>query len=188
MLTFVIQTNAQSSEIALALLRWNPSLRLTLQKNGTAADIDNSHGRLTVQARLPAAPQNVRNAAVYILQLTDVLTLQEQLLAELNAHLEVLRGDGSTLIVALPSVPEPGSVHPEVEITARSWDLARSQLNSESDFEISDLENVINGVQDGSGKLIVVNKLRSQSSTTLALAIKYESDFGDLYSAMPQLT
>jgi hypothetical protein len=188
MLTYVLQANAQSSEIALALLRWNPSLRLTLQKHGIVPEIDNSHGRLTVQTRAPASTQNVRNAAVYILQLTDVLTLQEQLLAELKAHLEVLRGDGSTLIIALPSVPEPGSVHPEVEITARSWDLARSQLNNESDLEISDLENVINSVQDGSGKLVVVNKLRSQSSTTLALAIKYEPDFGDLYSAMPQLT
>jgi hypothetical protein len=142
---------------------------------------------LTVQTRAPASIQNVKDAAVYILQLTDATTLREQLNAELNAHIGVLRGDGSTLIIALPFVPEPGSVRPDVELTARLWDLSRSQLINESDLEVGDLESVINSVQDGSGKLVVVNKLRSRSCTTLAVGIKYESDLGHLYSAAPLL-
>ena len=140
-----------------------------------------------MQTRAPAAAQSVKDAAVYILRLMDVSTLREQLVAELNAHLQVLRGNGSTLIIELPFVPEPGSVDPNVEVTARLWDLSRSQLTNECDLEVGDLESVINSVQDGNGKLVIVNKLRSRSSTTLAVGIKYEPDFGSLYSATPLL-
>ncbi len=140
-----------------------------------------------MQTRAAAAAQSVKDAAVYILRLTEVSTLREQLVAELHAHLHVLRGNGSTLIIELPFVPEPGSVDPNVEITARLWDLSRSQLTNECDLEVGDLESVINSVQDGSGKLIVVKQLRSRSSTTLAVGIKYEPGFGGLYSATPLL-
>ena len=108
-------------------------------------------------------------------------------MAELNAHLPALRANGSTLIVEVPFVPEPGSVDPNVEASARLWDLSRSQLTNESDLEVADLESVISGVKDASGKLIVVNKLHSRSSTTMAVGIKYESGFGGLYSAAPLL-
>lgn len=140
-----------------------------------------------MQSRAPASTQIIKDAAVYILRLTEASTLREQLLAELRAHLQVLRGNGSTMIIELPFVPEPGSVDTNVEISARLWDLSRSQLTNENDLAVGDLESVINSVQDGSGKLVVVNKLRSRSSTTLAVGIKYESGLGDLYSATPLL-
>lgn len=110
--------------------------------------------------------------------------LRDQLNAELKAHLHVLRSNASaTLIVELPFAPEPGSVDPSVEAAARLSTLSRSQLMNEVDLDVDDLEDLINRVRDGSGKLVVVHKLRSRRSATMAVGVKYESASSGLYSA-----
>ena len=183
-----MQANAQSADVVSALAKWNSSLQLVIQITDPALRIDDSGGRFTVQRRALAATQTVKDAAVYLLRLTDSPTLREQLLAELNAHLHVLRANSSsTLILALPFLPEPGSVEPEVEATARLWDLSRLQLNNESNLELSDCIELVNSVQDSGGRLVVINKLRSRSSSTAAVGVKYEASLNEFYSISPSL-
>lgn len=88
-------------------------------------------------------------------------------------------------MLALPFLPEPGTVDPDVEAIARSWDLSRLQLTNEGGLETNDLMMLINGVQDSCGRLVVTNKLQSRSSATLTVCVKYEAwpacSIDDLY-------
>ena len=130
--------------------------------------------------------QSVKGAALYILRLTDASRLRDHIVAELKAHLPVLRASASsTVLLALPFVPEPGSVNVDVEATARLWDLSRQQLTNEADLEVDDLVALIGSVQDARGRLVVINKLRSRTSATMAVGIKYEPKVDDLYSSTP---
>lgn len=195
---FPLQANAQSTEVATALAKMHSSLRFIVQMNEPASNTDGiisarrldavGGRRLTMQSRAPAAVQPVKDAAVYILRLTESSSLREQVIAELNVHLQVLSANASsTLILALPSLPEPGTVDPDVEATARLWDLSRMQLTNECDLEVSDLVELINSVQDSRGRLVVVNKLCSRNSTTMAVGVKYEACIDGFYSVEPLL-
>lgn len=195
---FHIQVNAQSTEVATALAKMHSSLRFVVQMNEPASSTDGivsdrgldavTGRRITIQRRAPAAVQSVKDAAVYILRLAASPSLREQVLAELNVHLHVLRANtSSTLILALPSLPEPGTVDPDVEATARLWDLLRMQLTNECELEVSDLVELINSVQDSRGRLVVVNKLCSRNSTTMVVGVKYEALIDGFYSVEPLL-
>jgi hypothetical protein len=187
---FPMQVNAQSTEVATALAKMHSSLRFIVQMNEPASSTDGiinarrldaiGGGRLTMQSRAPAAVQSVKDAAVYILRLTESSSLREQVIAELNVHLHVLRANASsTLILALPSLPEPA--------TARLWDLSRVQLTNGCELEVSDLVELINSVQDSRGRLVVVNKLCSRNSTTMVVGVKYEACIDGFYSVEPLL-
>lgn len=138
--------------------------------------------RIAVQQRAPGAPQTVKNAAVYILRLpapspgVPSHTLLAQILAELRAHLSVLRANHSavTLVLAPRLLPEPGSVNPDVEATARLHDLSRLQLTNEGEMEIGELVKMVNSVHDSMGWLVVVNKLRLNNTAMMALGVKYQ--------------
>jgi hypothetical protein len=148
---------------------------------GTVEAADSIRSRITVQRRTPAANQTVNDAAVYILRLsTPSLSLRAQVLAELNAHLAVLRANAlATLILAAPLLPEAGSVQPDVEAMARSRDLSRLQLTNECELEVEELTELVNSVCDSRGRLIVFNKLRSRSGATVAVRVKYEPTLMD---------
>lgn len=137
---------------------------------------DSIRSRITVQRRMPATLQTVTDAAVYILRLTTPsLSLRAQILAELNAHLGVLRANAlANLILAPPLLPEAGTVEPDVEAMARSRDLSRVQLTNEGELEVDELSEMVNSVCDGRGRLVVANKLRSRLGATVAVAVKYE--------------
>ena len=144
------------------------------------------HGsQIVVQKRAPGAQQTVKDAAVYILQLpprTEGLankTLSARILAELKAHLGVLRANASaTLLLAPRLLPEPGTVEPAVEASARVRDLCRLQLANEREMEIGEIVEMVNTVHDDVGRLVVVNKLRSRDSESVAMGIKYQA-YGD---------
>lgn len=165
---------------------------MTLQSSDSfnTADLNDPSGRFATQTRAPAAAQSIKDATVYILRLRAASSPRETLIAELQAHLQVLRDSASgTLILELPVMPEPGILDANVEASARLWDLSRSQFtNGEGDLDVDDLDGLIGSISDGSGRLVIVNKLRSRSSTTMAIGIKYESSFGGLFSAPVLLT
>ena len=139
---------------------------------GNAEDVG---GRIKVQKRMPAAVQVVKDAAVYILRLTTP-SPPAQILAELSAHLGVLRANAlATLILAPPLLPEPGTVDLDVEAMARLRDLSRLQLTNECGLELDELIEMINSVHDSRGRLVVVNKLRSRNSATMALGVRYQA-------------
>ncbi len=195
---FPLQANAQSTEVAMALAKMHSSLRFIVQMVEPASSTDSivsaerldavGGRRFTIQSRAPAAVQPVKDAAVYILRLTESPSLRQQVIDELNVHLPVLRANASsTLILALPALPEPGTLDPDAEATARLWDLSRMQLTNECELEVTDLVELINGVQDSRGRLVVINKFYSRNSTTMVVGVKYEACIDGFYSVEPSL-
>lgn len=169
----------------MALAKMYPSLQFVVQmiepgqsNNGLVGveKVEDYCGRITVQKRMPAAAQVIKDAAVYILRLaTTWPSLPTQILAELSAHLDILRANASaTLILAPPLLPEPGTVGQNVEATARLRDLSRLQLINESGLELGELKEIVNRVHDSRGRLVVINTLRSRNGVAVALCIKYE--------------
>ena len=139
--------------------------------------------RITVQKRVPGTPQTIKDAVVYIIRLPAPSAgmpshaSPAKILAELRAHLGVLRANRTsvTLILAPRVLPEPGTVDPDVEAVARLRDLSQLQLANEHEMEMGELVEMVNSVHDNMGCLVVANKLRSRNSTTVALGIKYRA-------------
>lgn len=148
---------------------------------------DVSSSRITIESRLPGTPQTVCDAAVYILSIPPSSShlfssqpgavprcFRSRITAELKAHMDVLSASNGTLIISTgPVLPEPGTVDPEIEAVARLRDLSLFQLFNEYEIEMLELVELVNGVVDGSGQLLVVNQLRSRRKVIVALCVKY---------------
>lgn len=178
----------------MALAETYPSLRFVVQLApeifGTGEWGDNVDGRVTVQERRPASVQAVTNAAVYLLRLTTSFApLPARLLAELRAHLDVLRENAAaTLILTVPLLPEPGVVSPDTEVKARLRNLSRLQLTNQYELEGGELLEAIKSVGNSSGRLAVVSKLRCPQSSLVALGLKYQSYADRPHTAEPLMT
>ncbi|KAG0650487.1 O-methyltransferase [Hyphodiscus hymeniophilus] len=137
--------------------------------------------RITVQKRIPDSLQTVSDAAVYIVSVpspsptlsSHIIT--ERLASDLRAHLGVLRANCSaTLILTMCPLPEPSTVDPDIEASARQRDLTLFQLANDHRLELTEVENIINDIWDTMGRLAIVNKLRSWKDATIALGVKYQ--------------
>lgn len=116
-------------------------------------------------------------------------SLPSYIQAELRGHLGVLRAKASaTLLVLLRScvLPESGSADPNVEAAVRLHGLASLQLGlSDHDsrqqqpqprwLEMAELVRLVEGVEDGAGRLAVVNKLRSRTGAAVVVNVKYQA-------------
>ena len=159
-----------------------PAQDNTTTSTGTTPD-SNASGRIVVQERPPASTQPIKDAAVYILRLSTPPvshnaedTLANTLLAELHAHLGVLRANkNATLILAPPLLPDPGPNATRAESMARVRDLCRLQLLDWYDLEAGELVQLLDGVRDESGRLEVVSTLQSPHCASVALAVKYQA-------------
>ena len=132
-----------------------------------------------IQHRTPGALQNVENAAVYILHLpgpslsTLSTSLAAQITAELRVHFNILRANSSvTLVLVARLLPEPGTMDADVEALTRMHDLWLLQMTNNRALEISQLLELIDGVRDGAGRLVVVHKLSSRRHSTVALEVQ----------------
>ncbi|KKK27043.1 hypothetical protein ARAM_005679 [Aspergillus rambellii] len=137
---------------------------------------------VSVQQRAPATPQLVSDAAVYILNLpspspsTSFSSLFGRIMAELRAHLDILRANPAATLVLIPRLlPETGTVNPEVEASARLRDLSLLQLANERELELAELLNMLHSVSDNMGRLVVVNKLQSRDSVAIVLEVRYQT-------------
>lgn len=137
--------------------------------------------RLKVEKRARGTAQAVKNAAVYILGPrlpgpgAAANALRQRILAELKAHLAVLRQNPSATLILAPRVlPESGAVEADVEMESCLRDLSLLQLSNEREMEMTELLEAIHNVHDSVGRLVVVNKLVSRNSATVALDIKYQ--------------
>jgi hypothetical protein len=140
------------------------------------------HGSITYTTRLPGSVQTAADAAVYIMHLpyTEAATpsraIASAILAELHAHLPVLRSSGGVMLILTPRLlPEPGSLpNPEVEAMARARDLTLLQLANAREMELTELLQLIERVQDGVGRLSVTKKLRRRNNLVAALLVNYQ--------------
>ncbi|MCJ1251841.1 hypothetical protein MMC30_009079 [Trapelia coarctata] len=149
--------------------------------------------RITVQQRTPGTLQSVYDAAVYILRLPSPSPgvpshlLPARIIAELRAHMGVLRASSSaTLVLTARLLPEPGTVDPDVEAIARLRDLSLLQLANEREIEVLELMDILNSVRDSMGRLVLVNKLRSHNNATVALEVRYQA-YADRHDLPPAL-
>lgn len=115
-------------------------------------------------------------------------SLPPQIIAELKAHLGVLRASSdSRLILTARLLPETNTVDPEVAAMARLRDLSLLQLANERELEMVDCMNILNSVSDGIGRLALVNKLRAWNNATVAFEVRYQA-FDDPHKFWPGAT
>ncbi|ORY69639.1 uncharacterized protein BCR38DRAFT_419679 [Pseudomassariella vexata] len=176
----IVEMGGHSTSTAENLARLYPTLHFVVQMSESPTPTPDVSGgemdssRITVTNRAPGTRQTATNAAVYILHLAS--SPASVILAELRIHLGILRASsGIMLIFTSRLLPEPGCVSlPGADTSARARDLALLQLANEGEMEMVELLDMIDSVCDSSGKLVVINKLRSPSSLVAALVVKYQ--------------
>ena len=136
--------------------------------------------RVTVQHRTPGAPQNVEDAAVYIYHVPEPSlsplssSLAAQITAELRAHFKILRANKNvTLVLIARLLPEPGTMDADVEALARMHDLWLLQMTNSRALETAQLLELLDGVRDSAGRLVVVRGHSSRSHFTVALEVQF---------------
>jgi hypothetical protein len=149
------------------------------RESSLAGKTADTASRITIQHRALGAPQDVDDAAVYILHLpapslsTPSTSLAARITAELRAHFNILRANSSaTLMLLARLLPEPGTVDADVEAFARTHDLWLLQMANDRALETSQLLEILDAVRDGTGRLVVVNKLSSRRHFTVALEVQ----------------
>lgn len=206
-LTFHVshQVSTHSITTAKTLARLNPSLQLTIQvahtlpTNGatslqplvqdlskTDRGADNVSRRIVVQHRIPTSPQTVKDAAVYLLNLPSLSaavggkSLRQRILAELRTHAEILRMNTSATLILLSDLlsDNAGTYDGDVKATAQFRDLSLWQMTNGWGMDLAELMDLVNGLQDGMGQLVINDKLRLRNGATVALYVRYQSKWG----------
>ncbi|KAL4987681.1 hypothetical protein BDW68DRAFT_197225 [Aspergillus falconensis] len=126
--------------------------------SSTTPTLQNSN--ITIQHRPPTTPQPITSANLYILHLPSpsptipFASLATHILAELRAHLDILRSNPSAALILTPRLlPEPSAVYSEVEASARLRDLTLLQLANEREIELAEWMNLLDSVSDNMGRL-----------------------------------
>ncbi|OGE53300.1 hypothetical protein PENARI_c008G11993 [Penicillium arizonense] len=195
----VVEVGARSTERAVALASQYPTLCFTVQvnqigdspltgKESLPAFLDKTRQvrptpRVTVQQRVLGSQQLVFDAAIYIVNLPLPIpgmkssSLATQTSAELKAHLDVLRMNRlATMVLVAPYLSESDNESMEAEALMRIRDLSLLQLLNDQELGISKLVNLVSGVSDGEGRLVLVNRVKSPGKHgTVALEIKYQA-------------
>jgi hypothetical protein len=198
----IVEVSAQSCTLSQALAVSYPALHFIVQaptrvkaRHQSVTPLGSYHeqlqddelgtSRIVIQSRVPGTPQTVQDAAVYILHMPTSSTLLLQtdvarclsawVLAELRAHIDVLKASSQpTLILATGSIlPEPGTTDLSMEAIARLRDLSLFQLAGTCEMEMAELLELVNTVGDDTGRFVVVNQLRCRGNAVVALCVKY---------------
>lgn len=150
--------------------------------------------RVVVQHRPQGTMQFITDAAVYILHLPSPSPSQSfqdvagQVAIELSAHMDVLRSNPASSALLLARVlPQPGSVDPVTESSARLRDLSLMQLVNGREMEPVEIMEIIRVLQDRTGGLVLTGELRSPSSSIVALEVRYQSDHSNQNSRRPSV-
>lgn len=152
--------------------------------NDNSSTSSSSGVNISVTYRSAGMPQDVKDAAVYILHLPTASPRPSPggsaamlIQSELRSYLDLLRINGSVVIVLTTRLlPEPGSpCGPEVEAVARARDLCMLQLANEGEMEMTEVLEMIESIRDGVGKLVVTSQLRSYNNLVVALVVKHQA-------------
>ncbi|KIA75629.1 hypothetical protein HK57_00561 [Aspergillus ustus] len=141
--------------------------------------------RVTVQSRTAAAAQTVLSAAVYILRLPSPspllpwTSIRSQASLELQAHIQVLRNQPtSRLILTALVLPLPGTVDRGAEAMVRLRDMSLLQLSSERQPERLEIVELLTGVRDSAGGLVLNREVQGPSSAVVAFEVRYQASNG----------
>jgi hypothetical protein len=180
------QVAAHSTEVAVAIADVAPAIHIVVQliqpaavHNKTTSLVDEArrdiNDRIEIHKKISVGVQLVTDASIYILRLEMTSSMRSVLLAELTAHLGLLRANpAATLIVAPPLLLEPGIAGSNREAQGRLRDLYYYQLTGEYELELNELIRMIKSTHDKHGRLVVINQLRCGSGATGAVSVKYE--------------
>lgn len=183
----------------MALLQLKPGMRYVVQLQETDEDessqahktpwtktglmgpqgCEHLDSRIVIQHRKIGVQQHIGNAAVYIIRIPwplafGALSVREQLVKELKAHISVLRSNpNARLLITASLVPEPGAVEPRVEEIARFHNLALWRLANEATLDASAIVEVVSSVADCGGRLVVVNKATSRTDSLVLFEVEY---------------
>lgn len=72
-------------------------------------------------------------------------------------------------------LPAPGTVDLNTEAAARLRDLTLLQLANGRQAEIAEMVDVLNGVRDNAGGLVLTNEIRSPTSPLVAFEVRYQA-------------
>ncbi|KAJ5245020.1 hypothetical protein N7489_005116 [Penicillium chrysogenum] len=170
---------AQSTERVITLANQYPSLHFTVQLQSDKYDkCRTPNPRITISHRQPGSPQPILNAAVYILNFpfpapgSPCTSFATQVTAELRAHLPALKLNRSaTLVLTAPSLSDSA----EGVTLTRIHNLSLQQLAMQPQLGKSEVLDLLNGVNDGEGRLALVNQVRSVGKYgVVALEVKYQ--------------
>ncbi|KAI1810488.1 hypothetical protein GGS20DRAFT_579836 [Poronia punctata] len=182
----VVDTAATSPAMAITLAKLYPSLRLIVQtankpetNNGLVAGVTT----IATEQRAPGTPQHVRDAALFIIRMPPQLAkATTRIREELHAHIGALSYNRrARLLLVLPSVlnerngTDESEASVDAEALARLRDLTLWQLTNESELELSTVLDLVRGVHDGTGRLVVVTKFTARHHPAVALEMRYQS-------------
>jgi hypothetical protein len=174
-----MKVGAQSTERVITLANQYPSLHFTVQLQSDKYDkCRTPNPRITISHRQPGSPQPILNAAVYILNFpfpapgSPCTSFATQVTAELRAHLPALKLNRSaTLVLTAPSLSDSA----EGVTLTRIHNLSLQQLAMQPQLGKSEVLDLLNGVNDGEGRLALVNQVRSVGKYgVVALEVKYQ--------------
>lgn len=72
-------------------------------------------------------------------------------------------------------LPAPGTVDPNAEAAARLRDLSLLQLANGRQAEMAEMIDMLTGVRDSSGGLVLTNDIRSASTPLVAFEVRYQA-------------
>ncbi|KAI0841391.1 hypothetical protein F5Y06DRAFT_285499 [Hypoxylon sp. FL0890] len=200
----IVDVCARSTEMAVALTQLFPTLQCIVQLSVPSTDVSKAvevgrpdthnqmeleipgalNPRISIQHCAPGSPQVVRDATIYMFRVPQVdsggfdasQTRDVQIIPQLWAHFSILKANTAVIFLLVAQVlPDPGSVDPDIEEAACLRDLWKMQLANGHEMQVGELIEIINSVHDGFGGLVVVDKLQSRSSATMAFGIKYQA-------------
>ncbi|KAJ5698552.1 hypothetical protein N7462_000557 [Penicillium macrosclerotiorum] len=200
----IVESRAESANLARLLARIYPALRFIVQVSGNIlGGYDDAHessmpqptspqtlpaethdSRISVETCPFGAPQPILDAAAYILHLPSPLSpysasIRSFIIKELQSYVGILCANrAAILILTARFLPPPGSVNLDVEAISRVRSLTLFQLVNEREAEVADIEDLVNSVGDGLGRLVVVDKLRTRNNLPVGLAVKYQEENG----------
>ncbi|KAI1758538.1 hypothetical protein GGR53DRAFT_529466 [Hypoxylon sp. FL1150] len=178
----IVDSTATSVTTAIKLATLHPSLRFFVQMSNVATSCELTAAlasRIVVQQRTHGAPQQVRDAALFMVRLPVTSQVSSsRVCGELNAHISALSANPrARLLLVIPSVLRDagGGTGAEIEVQARLRDMAFWQIKNEGELEIEGLIGLISGVRDGEGQLAIVNKFAATRHPAVAFEIRYQA-------------
>lgn len=82
----------------------------------------------------------------------------------------------ATMVLIVPFLSEGSHESTEAVTLMRIRDLSLLQLFNDQELEISKVVNLLSGVSDSEGRLVLVNRVKSPGKHgTVALEIKYQA-------------